>query len=200
MVKILSQAGNSLADMYDVEGSIAGISDLHTRELGIVHEMGATIFSERFRTTYRRLESAPTVQTGNINLAIVNMPEGISRILGVQVLADDATRIANCQVSVQEPLIGQDFPIWVFDVGNVGVVRIEDQGVGVTRDLLIPQPGQTLPCFITNGQAHLEMSEITVGATATAFGAGTVILYVLIHFGFTYQGGVSAIGARVPSW
>ena len=45
MVKILSQAGISLADLYNVEGSIAGIEQLDTRELPIVHEMSGTIFS-----------------------------------------------------------------------------------------------------------------------------------------------------------
>ena len=200
MVKILSQAGISLADMYDVEGSIAGIDDLETRELGIVHEVGATVFSERFRTTFRRFVSAATAQNQNINNLFSNMPEGVSRILGVQVFADDGTRIANCSVSLRNPVSLQDIPIWIFDVGNIDPVRFLDNNIDTTIDLLHPVVGASLPNFVTLGQAEDEMQQIDIRADTTGFGAGTVVLTALITLGFTFTGGVSAFGARVPSW
>ena len=203
MVKILSQGGRSLADMYDVEGSIAGIDSIETRELPLVHEMGATLFSERFRTTFRRVTTGALNQNATSNLAITNMPEGISRILGVQVWADAAARIASCAVAVNDPIAGggQDFPIWVFDIGNSTLINVEDLGAVAARDLLTPVIGLQIPTFLTTGtQGPLPMSEIDVRTTTTGFGAGTVTLFALIHFAFTYTGGVSAFGARVPSW
>ena len=200
MVKILSQGGRSLADMYQVEGSIAGIDQLETRELPIVHEMGATLFSERFRTTFRRGTTGPVAQSATPNISITNMPEGISRILGVQVITDDSSRIANVQVSVHDAVAAQDFPIWTWEVGNSDPIRLTDNAVGLTAEVLVPNEGQLLPCFVTNGQTRLEISQIHLRADTTAFGAGNVFLTLLVHFAFTFTGGVSAFGARVPSW
>lgn len=199
MVKILSQGGRSLADMYDVVGSVAGIEQLESREVTLVHEMGATLFSERFRTTFRRAQSGDVAQSTDINLAIANMPEGVSRLLGVQVVSDDASRIANAQVSIADQTAGQEFPVWSFS-GNSSVIRLQHDSVVTTLDLLLPDPGLTLPAFITVGQANLEMNELRLRATTTAFGAGTVLLDWLLNFAFTFTGGVSAFGAQVPSW
>lgn len=203
MVKILSQAGISLADMYQAEGSIAGIEELDTRELGIIHEMGATIFSERFRTTFRRVGIIDVLQSTDIDLSIVNMPEGISRIIGVQVFSLNGARIANCQVSLHDPVALQDFPIWAFDLTIRDQIRIQDAGAAVANtELLNPVPGLLLPSFVTVGQTKSgrEMSDIHVRARTTAFGAGTATLTVLVHFAFNFTSGVSAFGARIPSW
>ena len=208
MVKILSQGGRSLADMYDVEGSIAGIEDLQTRELQIVHEMGATLFSERFRTTIRSVASAATAQNTDINLAITTLPNAITRILGIQVFADNGARIDRCQVSVNEPTNGDDFPIWVWDALNLSAgVRVEVDGGQVAVDILIPERNGSLPTFVTGAagetrsqQAPDAVRDITVRSRTTGFGAGTVVLTVLVYVAFTYTGGVSAFGAIVPSW
>jgi len=205
MVKILSQAGRSLADMYDVVGSVAGIEQLETRELPIVHEMGSTVFSERFRTTFRRRDTGAILQTVNADMLIDNMPVGISRILGVQVLADDASRVSHCSVSLFDPVAGggQDFPIWIFDSGNADpftTFLFEDEGSQVTRQLLRPVPGLLLPSFIVTDPNVASMSQITAHALSTTFGAGTVEITLLVHFAFTFTGGVSAFGARIPSW
>ena len=200
MSRILSQAGISLADMYQVDGSIAGIDELNTRELGIVHEMGATIFSERFRQTIRRRVSAATAQNTNIVLSIADLPEGINRILGVQVFADDGARITDCAVSINETPILQDFPIWVWDNGNIRQFQLQDAGATGTFELLIPEPGIVMPAFGTSGQAPIEMSTIHLRALTSGFGAGTVVLTLLVHLAFTFTGGVSARGAAVPSW
>ena len=204
MVKILSQAGNSLADMYDVVGSVAGIDQLETQELGIVHEMGATVFSERFRISTRRLETIATAQSLAFSAEITDLPDGVSRILGIQVFADNGARVSTAQLSINDPIAERDFPLWVYD--NVGgaefrQARIEDDGTLVNRDFLMPILGpSTVPCFVTNGQSEREPEVIALRGLTTAFGAGTVTLFALVNLAFTFTGGVSARGARVPSW
>jgi len=200
MSRILSQAGISLADMYQVDGSIAGIDELNTRELGIVHEMGATVFSERFRQAIRRRESAATAQSQNIVLTISDLPEGINRVLGVQVWSDQSVRIANCQVSITETPTSQDFPIWIYDIANVRACRIQDDGATAQFEVLLPEPGLQIPTFCTNGQTPIEIDSINLRAATTAFGAGDVTLFLVVLLAFTFTGGVSAFGARVPSW
>jgi len=208
MVKILSQAGQSLADMYQVEGSIAGIEQLRTDELPIVHEVGATVFSERFRTTYRRVSTGAILQNTDFDLAITNFPEGISRILGVTAFSDDAARITNCTCSVNDPIGGggQDFPIWVWSGTTTPPrVRLEDGGTVTTYDLLMPDAGSAIaagaPTFVTvDTQGSRPIRDIYVRGRTTAFGAGNVTIIGLVHFAFSFTGGVSARGARVPSW
>jgi len=207
VTKILSQAGKSLSDMYQVEGSIVGIETLETRDLPIVHEMGATVFSERFRTAILRTESAALNQNVTVSLGIAGEPDSITRILGVQCFADDGARIANAVVCVQNPEAGieQDFPIWAFDAGNVRAVRIQDNGAVVALDLLVPEAAVgVLPSFITGISTSQggtnTVRNLTIRAATTGFGAGTVVLFVLVYVGFTDSGGVSAFGAQVPSW
>jgi len=202
MVKILSQAGKSLADMYDVVGSIAGIDELVSSEVSLVHEMGATLFSERFRTAFRIVGTGLMTQNFNFESFVDTLPEGISRILGVVVLTDDSTRISTLQVSLQGPVALSDFPVFVWDNPNFQAIRHMEAGVALVQEILTPMAGQTLPCFITNGQAEdaRELSRLVMRGRTTGFGAGSVFATVLVNFGFTFRAGVSAFGARVPSW
>ena len=62
MPKILSQAGDSLADSYDVAGSIAGVDDLITQDVQLLHEMGGTIFSERLTSQVLTIASGSIAQ------------------------------------------------------------------------------------------------------------------------------------------
>lgn len=203
MVKILSQGGRSLADQYDVRGSIAGIEQLESREVSLVHEMGATLFSERFRTTSRRINTGNVLQSVEFEVLITNLPNAIVRVLGVQVIAAaDGTRVADCQVSLFDPVDDQDFPIWVYDTATVQPVRVVNDGVTGEFDLLIPHPLLTLPTFLTGGflQGTSPVSQLALRGKTTAFGAGTVNITAEIYLGFTFTSGVSAFGARVPSW
>lgn len=207
-MKILSQAGQSLADMYQVEGSIAGIDQLDTRELPIVHEVGATVFSERFRTTIRRVESGNVAQSQNIDLEINDLPASISRILGLLVLSDDGSRINHLCGSVNAPvvattppLVGQDFPFWVYS-GDRRSVRVEDDGTVAVFESLLGEAGALmLPTFCGGrDQGGTPVQNFRLRGGTTAFGAGTVFVTALLYLAFTEAGGVSAFGAHVPSW
>jgi len=189
--------------MYDVEGSVAGIDQLLTNELPIVHEMGATLFSERFRTRVRRLTAVDVLQSTTIDVEITNLPEGVTRILGVVVFADNPARLENCAVMVHDPVDGRDFPIWVWEEAQGDAeVRIEDDGAKTVQQLLTPQIGLQLPSFVLSdiNAPPPPFSVIALRSDTTAFGAGDVTLTAFVHIGFTFVGGLSSYGARVPSW
>jgi len=202
VVKILSQGGRSLADQYDVEGSIAGIDDLESREVTLVHEMGATLFSERMRTTFRSSNVIASQSLAFI-IPITNFPPHVSRILGIQVLTDDQTRLNDVQVSVTDPIAGggQDFPIWVWE-GTHRVANVAMAGVTTLLGILQPEPGSLIPTFVLGDDQGSggNMRNITLRGNTNAFGAGTVTTHLLVHFAFTFTGGVSGFGSKVPSW
>ena len=201
MVKILSQAGMSLADTYDVKGSVAGIDQLETRELSIVHEMGATVFSERFRMSIRRVASGDKAQSLDFTNTLDDLPPVPTRILGVVVVSDDASRIAQASISVRNAVTVQELPIWVYDGSTFLPIRIDDDGVRGNFDLLVGSlPATMLPTFI-GGSGQLEMpSEIIMAGRTTAFGAGTVFLRAFYYVAFAELEGISSRGLPIPSW
>lgn len=205
MTKILSQAGITLADTYNVEGSIAGIDQLESRELHIMHEMGGTVFSERFRTTIRREESGNTLQNTDIDLVTTTLPVTITRLLGIQVVTDNGVRIANCVVSLRDPRDagGSEIPIWVYDGATFDTIRVMEDGTIVTREILAPVPGSVaLPVFCGGSDTPSPdvVSELALRGRTTGFGAGTAILRVLYFVAFTFTPSVSSRGLPIPSW
>ena len=207
MPKILSQSGDSLADIYDVAGSVAGIDQLETHELPIVHEMGATVFSERLATQITRVTSAATAQNTDINLVITTLPVVHSRLLGLQIVSDDATRILRVVVLARNPTDGggQEIPIWTFDPAAGGeAIVMDDQGTLAALFVLIPNIATTVPTLI-GGSGQLDagqVDEVAIRARTTGFGAGTVFLRALLHVAFPRPRGVAdaSRGLPVPSW
>lgn len=212
MSKILSQAGNSLADTYDVEGSVAGIETLETRELPIVHEMGGTVFSERFRTTIVRVASGNLNQNVDINLVTTDLPVTISRLLGVAVVTDDAARILRLACMVRDPITGggREFPVWVWDGATGETIRMEDEGVGTDFTLLAgPFSSLSIPTFcggldtvgtVAGAAGTARVNEMALRGRTTGFGAGTVFVRAFYFVAFTDTPGVSSRGLPVPSW
>ena len=204
MVKVLSQSGNSLADMYDAEGSIAGIEQLETRELPIVHEMGHTLFSERYSSFIRVAESAAIPQSVAFDVVLSDLPAGPFRIFGIAVSGTPASRVALASVAVRDPGNGREIPIWMFDSSSdveIGV-RYSDDGAAVaTRNFLRPvQLLEAIPHTQTGVGQPQSVRDIAFRGQSSAFGAGTVVVQALIHLGFSQVGGLSSRGLPVPSW
>ncbi len=200
MPKILSQSGTSLADVYDVEGSIAGIEQLDTRELGIIHEMGATIFSERFATSIRQADTTVN-QSATFDVQIAVLPNVPCRVIGIQVITDDGSRLARVAVHVRSVPNAQDMPIWVWDTSLILPVRI-DMGAGnVEEEILGGSPGvEQVPTF-AGGSSQVEFTErIVMRGASNAFGAGTVKITVLAQIAFAEISGISSVGLPIPSW
>lgn len=205
MVKILSQSGTSLADLYDVEGSIAGIEQLDTRELPIVHEMGATLFAERFNTTIRRGETAGILQNANFDIEITDLPSAVFRIFGVSVFINNTARVLFASVSVRAPNTLSEFPIWVWDQAvDIEVrARLAAGGAVSTRLLLRPvQLLEALPQMMAGEESPnaTPVRDIVLRGTTAGFGAGTVVITVLVHIGFSQLSGLSSHGLPIPSW
>lgn len=203
MVKILSQAGNSLADVYDAEGSIAGIDDLETRELGIIHEMGATVFSERYNTDIRRAPTGVLLQTITWEVFITGLPSVPTRLLGVAVFADTIARVASAAVFAREPDRGREIPLWVWDGTNSISIAFDDEGTGAVREILVPLTGlNMIPAMVGgNGQPQPQMvSDIVFRGLTTTFGAGNVALTALVWTANAQLGGISSRGLPIPGW
>jgi len=78
MPKVLGQVGVSLADAYDIEGSIAGVDELVTRDVSLTHDMAATIFSERVSTAIRRSATAALAQNTLFDRGPTRLRDGIN--------------------------------------------------------------------------------------------------------------------------
>jgi len=206
MVKILAKSGDSLADIYDVEGSIAGIETLESRELPIVHEMGGTVFSERLGATIERLTTGAIAQNIAWNLTL-GTARGVSRVLGIYVQAD-AARVDQCAVSIRATITQREIPIFIWDTNNdrTSNIRIVEEGgpVGTDTALIQATPGGIMPSMIFSaGQGRNQVGdEIVFRGLASAFGAGTVVVTALIFLARATDptAGLNSRGLPIPGW
>ena len=204
MPKVQAQAGMSLADAYNVQGSVAGIDELISREVHLQHEMGGTIFSERLSGRIVRATTGATIQNTAFDTELTGLPDGIYRVIGLTVLADVTGRLAFCQVSLRDTTNGNDneIPIFVWDTDNdvTSDVRIDDNGVLGNQVALVPAALPFVPVLcIGPDQPQQVGSQIFMRGLTTGFGAGDVTVVALAYLAFQ-SGGVSSIGLPVPSW
>jgi len=197
--KILSRSGDSLADVYDVRGSIAGIDELESREIHLVHEMGHTIFSERVSGSIRRLTSGSISQSTAWNVVLTTLPIIPVRILGVVVLASDSSRLANSMVAVRDPDADREIPIHVWDTneGALGA-RIVDDGAAVAELNMLQNALSiaTLPSMFA-----VPATEVAFRGISNAFGAGGVTVTALVYISFARDAsGLSSRGLPIPGW
>ena len=203
MAKILSKSGDSLADVYNVQGSIAGIDQLLSEEVHLVHEMGSTIFSERLSSSILVLDTAALSQTTDFAINFF-LGRTTARILGVQVLANQSpvTRILRASVNISTPIPITDMPIWTWVPADLeSTVNIIIAGSSSLGKFLMNGNNRLLP-NITIGSDQPFGTTPTIsfrGKTAT-FGAGTVIVTALIYFAFASAGGLSSRGLPLPGW
>lgn len=203
MVKVLSQAGVSLADTYNVKGSIAGVEELLAREVSLFHEMGGTIFSERFQTGISRMTTGDLTQSTDFNLISNNLPTALNRLLGLAIITDDAARITRASVSVRDSTIALDFPVWVWDGTNLQALNIESApGGGVNIEAVLMGEGvlSMLPSFANGVTGERLVDQLVLRGRTAAFGAGTVFLTALYYIGFAFRQGERSPGLPIPSW
>jgi len=202
--KILSQAGDSLADIYDVKGSIAGIENLESRDLPIVHEMGATVFSERFSTEILRISSAAQSQSDDWGTLLTGLPDTVFRVQGVRVFVDVTARVTLASLAMRDPVTARETPIWSWDDANDGEtsVRFSDDGAATGVSIFLqPAPGNVqLPKIGAGDQQPQRVNGLIFRGTTPAFGAGTVEAVALVDIAFAQIGGVSSRGLPIPGW
>lgn len=201
MPKILSKTGDSLADVYDVEGSIAGVDELLSEEINLVHEMGGTAFSERLSTRMFSISSGAIAQSIAFN---VNFSENENaRVLGVQVITTTEARVSHVQVSITSPpgVDNQECPIWGWE-STKDTFRSLSMLVGgaiVSRDVLVPA-FSLLPNLLVGPDSPRSAQTLTIRGAATAFGAGTVTIQALLYLAFPQTAGLSSRGLPLPGW
>jgi len=206
--RVRSQAGTSLADVYDVGGSIAGIEELDSEEVKTVHEMGGTTFSERYGQTVLVLDAGAVAQSTQININVA-IGDPITRLLGWFVVTDVAGRLTRLQLSVSSVsaagVIFQDVPYWVWQsgIGNdvEKLCRILIAGVNLAVNSLQVGEPTGFPQMLTGDNQANRVNQVTMRGDTSAFGAGTVNPRAILLLGAPVAaGGLSSRGLPVPSW
>jgi len=209
MGKILSQSGISLADVYDVEGSIVGVDQLVTEEVQLVHEMGATIMAERLQSFFVRLQVTPS-QGAGWTLSSGQLPDCANRVLGAGVFIPlaNTTDISHASLSIQNPVISREMPFWTWDasIGDDEVdMRWNDDGAGIANVKVLRSQVVTTPTLITRVGVSRNMPVIRFSGETTAFGAGTVTVTAIVHLirptpSVVAPGEPSSHGLPIPGW
>ena len=205
MPKILSRSGVSLADMYDVVGSIAGVEELDTQEVRVFHEMGGTLFSERLSGGVRFESPGALAQSTNWDVVMDLEFVSILRILGMQVFVSTLARTDFATVSVRDNEEGMEMPIWAWDsaVDQEIQARFEVNAATVgNKFLLRPNnpSAQMLPSFLLGNSQRQTIGQLVFRGRTTAFGAGTVTPQFVGFFIFAQLLGLSSFGVPIPSW
>ncbi len=202
MAKILSKSGDSLADVYDVKGSIAGIEDLQSDDVNLVHEMGATIFSERLSSRILAITTGAIAQSQQINTTFTFTET--SRLFGIQVITDNVARLNDISVHITSaPAIDNtDIPIfaWVGASDSSRGINVLVAGSLLGVAMLIPASPANVPNLMIGVDSPRPAAQITLRGDTTAFGAGTVTTQLIVHVGFPQIGGVSSRGLPLPGW
>lgn len=211
MPKILSQSGTSLADTYDVEGSIAGVENLESQDVHLFDEMGGRVFSERLQTFLVEGEAAGVLQNATFAAVLGGVPDSPNRLLGLTVITDAVARLTDVQVSAREVTPAgagaREFPIWVWDntAGTEVTTTWDRDGAGVAAfDVLIPVQTQ-VPTLITRLGVAKQMGQLIMRGLSSGFGAGTVDIIICATFcranpGNPAPGEPSSHGLPLPGW
>lgn len=201
---VQSQAGVSLSDIYDIKGGQAPIERLFTSEVPAVHEMAATIQSERFSQRIRTASALFAASTA-IDLLFDTLGAGVSRLHGLILFTDDASRIADICVSIEDtdafgPDPSRGMPIWVWDATNSQSIRFRNTTMQNLTVLRAQSEFTFLPNIITGGDQPDNCANLRVAGNTTAFGAGTVNVLCAALLSFSAEEGLSSRGLPVPSW
>ena len=201
MAKILSKSGDSLADVYDVAGSIAGIDDLQSKDVNLVHEMGATIFSERLVTRIVVLESGAINQNTDSDISLdFDQP---ARLLAASIISDPAARVLRGLLTLSTGSSGNntDFPIFAWGAGDPErTLKVRVLGTSGLVGILLPVTPPMTPNMIA-GKSDVDSAfSLAMHVRSTSFGAGTIKIFGLFHVAFAESGGLSSRGLPIPSW
>lgn len=206
--KVLGDGGRSLADAYDVEGSIVGVDELDVRTIRGFHEMGSTMFSERLRATVRLISSGAIAASTNWDIILQGVEVTPStRIAAVAVIVGTTARVSHCNVSLHNVGNGRDLPLFLWDTVVDGEVfwRAQIDGGAVANNLLL-LPTVNIPAIpsmmVRARGVQSGITEIAFRGRTTAFGAGTVTSTALFStYHLEDRGTVpSNEGLPIPSW
>lgn len=208
--KVLSQAGNSLADIYDVEGSVVGIEALDVEDIKGVHELGATIFAERLHANLNMIDSTSILQSVNWAVELVGFrPDVPQRLLGVSVISNTAARVTRACVTLSDQATNREIVLWAWDIANdlETTIRWADDTDTIGTFFLLNPLGYTavFPTMLIRLGVGALMPSIFFRGSSAAFGAGNVRVRAILHFArpmppLVAAGDPSSHGLPLPSW
>jgi len=206
MPKILSQSGTSLADTYDVEGSIAGVDELNSREVSLVDEMGGRVFSERMLGFNIQIETAP-LQSVTFDASAGGIPDSPNRILSLGVTVESTGVVEDIQISIRNTDTAKEIPIFVWDVAQdvERTIRWVDDGDAAADVFYLVNALPSIPELMTRYGDRGLMGDFVMRGNTLAFGAGTEKIRGLIHLvranrGNPAPGEPSSHGLPLPGW
>lgn len=208
---VQAQAGFSLGDIYDVVGSVVGIRSLDMDEVKAVHELGATIFSERLNANLNMMDSTSILQNVSFNIELVGFrPDVPQRLLGVSVLSNTTARLTRASLSIRgQPATSPELVFWAWDsaADPETEVRWSDNGAAVaTFFMLTPLAlSAIMPTMLIRLGVGALMPSIFFRGTSSGFGAGNVRVRAILHFArpmppLVAAGDPSSHGLPLPSW
>lgn len=210
---ILGNAGKSLADIYDVEGSVVHVDELEASVVTTFHELGATIASERMGSSIIGLTATGLGQNADIlafpggGTATDTPFPGITRVLSVFVYAS-AQRINDVSVNTYDPDSGREMPLFMWEAAtdDIFTARILAPGGAGGYKVLRPKAFYPhLPGFMFGPGQRAQVPTLAMRGTTSGFGAGTVDLYAIAQVVTadvtgTGTGAPSNVGLPIPSW
>lgn len=203
MTKILAQAGISLADIYDIAGSIVGVEQLQSQEVSLVHEMGQTVFSERLTGTILRISTGNLLQNVTFGFTLT-APAGVCRVLGVSLFTDVAARLINANLSLRDSVNEREMPLFIWDSTNdiESTMNIDDDGtVGDVTALVQTSPQPGIPNLVIGSTQRQSVGDLMrLRGTTAGFGAGNVVVTAIVYFGFASTTSISSFGVAIPGW
>ncbi len=209
MSKILSQAGSSLADTWQVEGSVAGVENLESKDVSLFEEMGGRVHSERIQSFFIELDSGAVAQSTAFNITAGGIPDSINRVLGIWGIATNSARVDNWTLyQAAQDAAGQgEIPMYHWDNADdsTGGIRWSDHGNAAASFVLLKSLSIWGPSLLTRTGVENDLPDLILRGITSAFGAGTVQLRVLVHLcrpdpGNPAPGQPSSHGLPIPSW
>jgi len=203
MSRIQTRAGESLADQYDTPGSVAGVEELLSRDVGLFHEMGNTLLSERMELQILQISGDTISQSTNFSAVHASVPDTPTRLLSVAMIATASGRVLRAALFIQDPALGREIPIFAYDATEDVETPIQwsDNGAALNTAILLQGSNPMLQqLLIRIGQLHTMPSLILRGRTE-GFGSGTVNLRCLMLVARPSGGPAGAtVGLPIPSW
>ncbi len=201
MGKILSKSGESLADVYDVKGSIAGIENLESDEVHLVHEMGSTILSERLGGSIISITPGAIAQSTNFDIGVSLGPSPM-RLLGMSIMVEEAARMTRIIATIRDvPPTINEVPVFLWTAGDLESSQEVVLNGTLTAVFVMGSalPNAT-PSLLIGTDSRDPVPVINVRGRTSAFGAGTVTTHINIYTAAPVLGGVSSRGLPLPSW
>jgi len=203
LARILGTTGTSLADVYEVDGSIVDIDNLLSRDVNLVHDLGATMWAERVSQRLVQFTVAGVLQSADFGEVIFALPNTPARILAMTVFVDTASRLVRCAVSLRNNTLSASVeqPIWAWDEATEFTIRMAIGAGGVDLlTLLSKQEVDRIPLTRLGEDSPESMESLVVRGTTTGFGAGTLDITVNTLIEFAGLSGVSSHGVPLPGW